>query len=473
MWDALASRHIVEDVLCGYERAALALERLRSVGAVVLAPPDHEGAAPDSRTRVLIFEAHMDDAVLSVGGTMLASRTAREFEVATVCGRSNFTSAWLTGHDLFDEDEVTRLRAHESSLAMRVVLGRHCSLGIREAPRRADLGAWTREWYRAHRKLVDEQIGHAPSPVDVRDFAEALEARWRIAEPDEVWLPLGIGSHTDHETLRSAWLRVLACHPELYATTRVCLYRDVPYLLDFSAHERAILTELERCGLRLTPRTVELTGLLGAKIDLASVYASQFKPHFIGPRIVRAAWTPVPGEPPPVTPRETRFEVAGLAPAPDPVSLYSGGPAVRARIQAVSTWIGASRGARRIRLVSADPLPRIEEDLALLLEVLDPDMLEVHVRADHLPGGITGHDERIRFRPVLTGRRGWLRRLARLAFAQRVPTAVVTGRGLWRYRAGLRFLGTGSRVVVTSTLSELVVAVTHSNPRSTWWRRDL
>lgn len=463
-WRRLPSRAGDADPFGDAEVRRDDLARLIDVGAVVLVPA-MPSRAEDRRRRILVFEAHMDDAVLSLGGTMLALRRSHRFEVVTVCGRSNFTSYWHTGHDYFDEGRVTAVRTAESGLALRTLGGEHRALSVPEAPLRGALGPFTREWYRGHAKLVDARIGHPPSDADVRSWAALLETEWTRSGAEEIWLPLGVGSHTDHETLRMAWTALLARRPELAHGGRVCLYRDVPYIADFPDHEERIHAELQRAGAGLVPESVDLRDLIDGKLDLVAIYASQFKRAFISPRVRRAALAPWRGGPPPSAPEETRFRIRGRLGAVDAVATYSGRDAVAEVQGRVGRWCARVAGGSRLRVVSAEPLPRPRELASSLRRIVGAREVELHVRADHLPTWFAPPSREVDVRVVSASRWAWFRRLARVSLAPAVPTVVISGRDLWRVRALAHGISTRAPVVGVPSVAALLVALERSRTR--------
>src|SRR5262245_24082133 len=170
-------------------------------------------AWPSNRKRVLVVEPHMDDAALSVGGSMWKHRETCEFTIVTIAGRSNYTSYYELDRDFFDVARVTEIRRAESALAARLLGGTHVALDELEAPLRYHDGNWTLDWYRRHHKQVDAFIMHPPTDREIAAWTNVMQRVLADATVDDIWLPLGVGSHTDHELMRAACLRALAATP--------------------------------------------------------------------------------------------------------------------------------------------------------------------------------------------------------------------------------------------------------------------
>ena len=174
--------------------------------------------------------------------------------------------------DFFDVARVSALRAAESRLALRLVHGEHCALDEVEAPLRLRGGDWTLDWYRAHRKLVDAFVMHAAPDDEIESWATAMRRVLRSTDADEIWLPLGVGSHVDHELARNACLRALARIPDLERRVPLYFYQEVPYAAQFPHHTARIVDSLSAAGAKLERCVTDISQSLEAKTRLASVY---------------------------------------------------------------------------------------------------------------------------------------------------------------------------------------------------------
>src|SRR5207244_1309635 len=72
-------------------------------------------------------------------------------------------------------------------------------------------------------------------------------------------------------------LSLLAEDPDLARTSVVRLYQDVPYDSKYIDHTGRVLRELTNAGAIVVPEHVRIDGGYQRKLELLSVYASQFK----------------------------------------------------------------------------------------------------------------------------------------------------------------------------------------------------
>src|SRR5262249_36136396 len=204
IWEALESEPSVDDLRKDFPGVETPLSRFLELGISELVPTQF----PANRQRVLVFEPHSDDAVLSVGGTMWLRRNECEFTVLTIGSRSNFTSYYYLGRDYFNVDEISSLRFVEGTLFTRLLGGRYQALDEPEAALRYQSGNWSLDWYREHRLSIGAFITHRSSEQEQYVWTEAIRSALRGIRAEEIWFPLG-GSHTDHRLTRDACLYLM------------------------------------------------------------------------------------------------------------------------------------------------------------------------------------------------------------------------------------------------------------------------
>ncbi len=450
LWERMDGSATVQQLGAGHGDVAARLRRFVALGACERAP----GRFPGHRRRVLVIEPHMDDAVLSVGGTMWSQRAVCEFTVATIAGRSNFTYYFVRDGDLFDTARVTALRRAESALALRMLGGRHVSLDEPDATLRYQPGDWTLDWYRRNRQGVEAYRDHAGAEEEIGPWAAAIEQLLTTTAPDEAWLPLGVGNHSDHERVRDAALRALARLPGLEGRTALYLYQDVPYATRFPAHTGQIVAAIAAAGGALEPRPTEVGAAMEAKLRLCSIYASQFTPNYIIPKIEEAARQAAPTG---AGPYELRFALRRVPGAVNPLAVYSGRQAVERLVPRLRPWYRRHRSARRIRILAPDAVGRWAEDLGCLLEAFAGATLEVHVSEINAAETARRTSPRIEVRPVPRG--AWRRRLVRIAASRPCPLILLAGENrraaalLTRVACGL------SHPLVADRMGHLVLAL--------------
>ncbi|MGI9079158.1 MAG: hypothetical protein ACR2G6_17790 [Gemmatimonadaceae bacterium] len=173
---------------------------------------------------------------------------------------------------------------------------------------------------------------HASTEEEIQQWAMTIDHLLRATDAGEIWLPLGVGSHTDHELARNACLFALSGLDGLERRARVFLYQDVPYAGQFSGHTSAIVDALTAAGASLEPRHDDIAASLRDKQRLVSVFASQFKASYMAPRIEDAARHASPsGE----GHFELRFWLKSLPLPVDPLAVYSGRAAVHSLVPRV------------------------------------------------------------------------------------------------------------------------------------------
>jgi hypothetical protein len=117
--------------------------------------------------------------------------------------------------------------------------------------------------------------------------ADDVRVALKELDPDELWIPMGLGHHVDHRTCRSACLRALLSATGKLATLPVRLYEDLPY--SQPAHRRQLLQAFETAGARLTLHTEDISDVIEQKLHAAGAFASQFKLSAMAPRLRKAA----------------------------------------------------------------------------------------------------------------------------------------------------------------------------------------
>jgi LmbE family N-acetylglucosaminyl deacetylase len=376
------------------------------------------------RRKVLVVEPHMDDAILSVGGVMWKRRHSHDFTLVTLAGLSNFTSYYELDREYFDVEQISLLRRRESELVMAMLGGRHTALDLAEAPLRYQPGNWALDWYRGHRRAVSAFISHASDASELATWTQAVATAMTTLSYDELWLPMGIGAHTDHELARDASIAALTREGVVPARVEVYFYQDVPYASRFPLHTPKFLSVLESSGAQLSPHAEEISEAMPAKLRMLSAYGSQFKMSYMTPKVEHAA-------------RALRPEGNGyfellyrLDVRPDSVDtsqLYSGQRFIDASLAQLKGWYRRHRNATRIRMLSPMPFGRWKHDVNLLLRAFPAATLEIYVASDTVPETEDYVSSRVRVLPIAGRGRAWATQVARLALTEGLPTILLMG----------------------------------------------
>lgn len=453
VWKALDGTARVQDLVARYPASAEpALRRFLELGACLLV----EGRFPEGRRRILLIEPHMDDGVLSVGGVLWQRRAECEFTIVTLAGRSNFTSYSYLDRDYFDVDEVSALRQAESALLARAVGGHHVALDLPEAPLRYRPGRWSIEWFRAHRASVSAFIDHTSGPEELLAWTEALRQVLREQPADEVWAPIGVGPHTDHELVRNAFLTILLEDPGLLQRCEVRLYQEVPYAAKFPRFTAAIVEELARSAARLELEAVPVTGVFADKLRLISLFGSQFKLEVLRPGIEAAARAAA-GERGGMA--ELLYHVVAPPDRLDFLALSEGAADVRQLAEALGPWIERNRRARRIRLFMRPPAGRWAADAQLLLDTFSEARFTVRASADALAEVMDFSSPRIEVASIGQGAVAWGLAMLRTDLEGPAPTLIFALADRMSEARHLSRLLPLSDTLVVPSMNQLVLAL--------------
>lgn len=257
-----------------------AIVTLGDSGVVKLVPPQPIQTSP----HLVVLEPHMDDAILSVGGQLAKRAGKQQITLVSSVRRSNYTSYWNLERDYFDVEEITALRIAESELVARMLGGRVKVMDTDDAPIRCvPPPRWSRPMFTRIHSEVDSYIASQPEFSDVERMAMRLRTLLAELQPDELWFPIGLGHHVDHRTLRAACFLLLYRDPQLFQSIAVFAYEDLPY--SQPAHAEGIRNALTKAGVEFEPQIEDITDVFEEKIQLLSVYASQFKVAAMAPRL--------------------------------------------------------------------------------------------------------------------------------------------------------------------------------------------
>jgi LmbE family N-acetylglucosaminyl deacetylase len=415
---------------------------------------------PGRRRRVMVIEPHMDDAALSVGGVMLQRRAECEFLLVTVATRSVATSYRGIDRDYFDVVTISNLRKAESQIVARLAWGRHIPLELTEATLRYNPQPWTLDWFRRHEQAVWAYLKHAAGPGELDLWTQAIAKAIEDLQPEEIWMPLGIGVHVDHQLTRHACLNILRTNPKLVEQHVIRFFQDVPYAADFPNHTSALLETLRGAGLKLEEERVDVTDVKQEKTHLLSVYLSQWKTEIIQVRVENCSKA-LGG--PPGSSQELWYRVTA-APTKDLDMIDTS--AMKDSIYRVARdlkpWLRRNRNARKIGIVLAAPMGRWADDLKYLLDYFPNAQFEVHTQTK-----FAGHAEMFaspRVEVRLGGDRWrWILGDAMTTtLGRRLPLVIITGREREKHGRWLARLNLLSDPVVAPTMSDFVEALRYA-----------
>lgn len=440
VWEAIDGRTSIADLRKRFAAVDVVLNRLASLGACELPP----AGFPSQRRRILIIEPHMDDAALSVGGTMWLRRNQCEFTVLSLAGVNNFTTYYLVERDFFDIAEVTALRKAESALFLKHVGGHHLTLDLPEAPLRYRNARWTLDWFRQHIEAIWTLVARSPGPGELEEWTAALARVFKGLEAEEIWMPLGVGNHVDHQLARGACLQILS-QPELIQGRKVRFYEEVPYTVNWPGHADRIITALRNAGARIEQERVDISEAITEKLHLLSIFASQFKVNYIKPTVEKAAG-------------EVLYEVVTPpCKAIDPISCYVDSDRVFEMARTIAPWVRRHKSASLIRLFVLTPFGRWAQDMRLLLDLFPQARFEVFMARRRIVETETLSSPRIQIRPIDRGR--WYSAAVRLLLSWPSPLVIVVSPGQERHARWLSAGCVASDSIVAPSLNVFTLAL--------------
>ncbi len=414
-------------------------------------------APSTKRRRVMVIEPHMDDAALSIGGLMLQRRAECEFLLVTVATQSVATSYRGSGRDFFDVKTISNLRKAESDIVARMVWGRHIPLDLVDATLRYYPQNWTLDWFERHEQAVWASLEHAAGPGELELWTSTIAKAIEDLQPEEIWMPLGIGVHLDHQLTRHACLNILRNNQKLVEQCVCRFYQDVPYAANFPQHTAALVKTLRGAGAKLEEERMDITDVMPEKMRLLSVYASQWKTNVIQVR-VEACSKALGG--PPGSFNELWYRVAS-APTEDidMIDTSAMKDSIYRVVRDVAPWLRRNRYARKIGILLAAPTGRWADDFRYLLDRFPDAQFEVHTQTKFAAHAEMFASPRIEVR--LGGDRWrWLLGDALMTLlGRRLPLVIVPGRQREKYARRIAPFGLLSDSLVAATLSDFVQAL--------------
>lgn len=407
-----------------------------------------------ARRRVLVIEPHPDDAALSLAGTMWLRRHQCEFVVATLAGRSNYTSYYDLGRDFFDVDRIAGLRRQESELFARMLGGRHIDIGRTDAALRYRDRPWSLDYFRSNRVAISAATSRTADRDERAAWTLAVETLLATTASEEVWIPLG-APHADHVLTINACLAAFVSSPALIAGRVLRIYLDVPYAARTPYFSGEMLSALAQAGVKLEAESSPIGAAFEQKLRLVSIYASQFKIDAMRKDIEASARA---GESARV-PTERLWRISELPTRIDPAGIFPESADKRRQEQAAEKWLTRNRAARRVRLLLLIPTGRWASDLARLREVLPDARFEVIASPAAWAEVSEAPCEAVELRQAGKGTQAWALLALRLAAAIPAPTIFHVGERRSREAGWLARLWPLSDTLVVTSMNRVMRAV--------------
>lgn len=220
--------------------------------------------------RNIYLQPHFDDAVLSCGGTLAVQGGAgiRPLVITVFGGMpkdntlSPFAAQTLQHMSLgVDAQVAVNIRREEDNAALDALGADTLWLDFLDAVFRG-----TPPYYPSEQTLFGSV--HAGDLALDQQLAEIVQTIHERAPLANIYAPLGIGHHVDHQLCCSAADR-LAQQKVL-----VRFYEDFPYV----TQPGALAARQQELGMRMEPEMVEISGQVRTKEEAIALYRSQV-PH--------------------------------------------------------------------------------------------------------------------------------------------------------------------------------------------------
>lgn len=226
----------------------------------------------------IYLSPHLDDAALSCGGAIARQAAAGEpVLVLNICSGSpapgtQFSPFAQEQHRRWalPPAEAVLRRLAEDAAALRVLGAAGRGLGLLDAI------------YRMPLAYVDgATLFGAVAPTDslAEQLGAALPALLAESPGAQIYAPLGVGNHVDHQATFAVAAALAA------AGAPITFYEDFPYV----ARPGALEARLAALGLAGTPAAVDIGATIERKIAAIAAYASQLDVLFGGAEAMAAA----------------------------------------------------------------------------------------------------------------------------------------------------------------------------------------
>ncbi|MCQ2562621.1 MAG: PIG-L family deacetylase [Alphaproteobacteria bacterium] len=190
----------------------------------------------------VIISPHMDDAALSMGGSILQNTS--QIKIITLCA-SNWTLEGISS----DSDKITSIRRAEEQQFINKINAEFVFCNLPEATMRG-YNDWTLKCDLNKDKSLFKKI------ICIINENTNLD--------DEIYLPAAIGEHVDH-TLVFETIKYLN-------NKNIRIYEDLPYATYGGTTERI---EKIRKTYQLTEQLTDITTQIDKKVDCLQIYTSQ------------------------------------------------------------------------------------------------------------------------------------------------------------------------------------------------------
>lgn len=407
------------------------------------------------RKKVLVIEPHSDDAALSVGGTMLLQKDTHEFTIATLASISNFTSYYAMQRDFFDINTITALRYEEGMLVARMLNGKYLTIGLMDSALRYYPKDWHLPWFQANHIGVYSRTMRSYLEEDLKKWTQAIHNLLSHSDAEEVWIPLGIGPHSDHQMTRDACLKALIEDSHLLNKIVVKFYLEVPYAAQKPHYLKYLVKSLQEEGIELEEEMVLIDSVFEQKMHLISVYGSQFKVDALRQDIESSAHIASNNK----HLAELFWTINKLPPTLEYSLLSPHYIASQELLKQIQFWKNPSHKCDTIFILLLVPTGQWAEDARILSSQFPSANFEVYYAPAAAAEVEALSSPRFRIHPVASGTQAWIKLAFKILWKNPGKTLFITGERRYHAAKMLAILWPLSDTIVLKTMEPFILAL--------------
>lgn len=201
----------------------------------------------------LIVAPHSDDAILSLGGILCKSKDYFVLNIFSTC-------AWSILPNLNNPKKITKKNNLEEKKALSKINIDYKLMKLPEA------------LLRGYKKWNDDLNIEKDHKI-IKKINSKLNKI--LPKVKEIYFPLAIGSHTDHQLIYQIGIKMIKNQPRLKNKT-IFFYEDLPYSINSEVKKKINQINVNST-FNVTPNYVPINETIEQKCKLLAIYKSQLK----------------------------------------------------------------------------------------------------------------------------------------------------------------------------------------------------
>lgn len=232
-------------------------EMLEQLGYIVFPQRFSSTQETKAESKVLIVSPHMDDAFLSIGGTILSWRETKEIHIVDVFG----FDPWIVLQNRLEMDKVQQNAWRRKEELFNASLC-NCNIEFWDYT-----GALNREYptWNAEIDWIQDEVLYTNIRHDILTKIENNKY-------SQVLFPLAVGGHTDHRIIREIALSLTS---SLTDNCELLFYEDLPYATELDHWECWQQLANHEDELSMSSLYIDISTQVDRKTLLLQTYRSQ------------------------------------------------------------------------------------------------------------------------------------------------------------------------------------------------------